>query len=173
MRHRTKKEKKFWNLSQWSHTLQHSTNAVPKVIFIQAHMGILLPGLLLEVISNIFLNNHRRFYIGEQAQKSSLSCILHENIWPSWFGSIWQEFAGYLEICISCRMIIIEVHITNPTQNSILFTYIYLTFSKLLPREQRTNGKDQSYKSSIIITSHGNFRVLWRPDASAPYLNFL
>lgn len=143
------------------------------VIFSLAHTGILLPSLLLEVILNIFLNNQRRCYIQERAQKSSLSRILHENIWPSWFGFIRQEFAACLKICISCRMIIIKVHITNPTQNSILFTYEKVTFSKLLPREQRTNGKDQSHKSSIIITSHGNFGVLWRPDASAPYLNFL
>ena len=143
------------------------------VIFSLAHTGILLPSLLLEVILNIFPNNQRRCYIQEPALKSPLSRVLHENIWPSWFGFIWQEFAGCLKICISCRMIIIKVHITNPTQNSILFTYKKVTFSKLLPREQRTNGKDQSHKSSIIITSHGNFRVLWRPDASAPYLNFL
>lgn len=141
------------------------------VIFSLAHTGLLLPSLLLGVILNIFLNNQSRCYIQEQAQKSSLSHILHENIWPSWFGFSRQECAGCLKICISYRKTIIEAPIANPTQNSVLFTYQKVTFSKLLPREQRTNGKDQSHKSSIIITSHGNFGVLWRPDASAPYLN--
>lgn len=173
VKQKAKKESKFWNLSQRSHTSQCSTNVVPMVIFSLAHTGILLPSLLLEVILNIFPNNQRRCYIQKQTQKSSLSHIFHENIWPSWFGFIWQEFAGCWKICISCWMITIKVCIANPTQNSVLFTYEKMTFSKLLPREQRTNGKDQSHKSSIIITSHGNFRILWRPDASAPYLNFL
>lgn len=116
-RHKTRKC--VWNLSPRSRTSQRSTNAVLELIFSLAHAGILLPSLPLEVMLNILLNNRRRCYRQEMAQKPSLSLLLHENIWPPQFGFVWQEFAGYLELCISCRVIRIKGPIPSPTASSL------------------------------------------------------